>query len=335
MAQGVIVVVLTFAMMILVHEFGHLVFAKMFGITVKEFAIGFGPKLCSRVWRGTEYSIRAIPMGGFNDIEIKRELTGEHDFYGKPLWQRLVVLFAGSYFNICSALVALWIFVVFNGVPVVNTNVVGVIPDTVAANYFVEGDKVLSVNGVECDGLVLSDIIKESDALAFSVDRGGEIVEFEIAKDTPTIGVILGKDNVHIPFAKTFEAAGKAWIRMIWFIGRGLQQIVSAEVEITSSVSGPVGISTEIYKANSMHGIYGVIVMFALISVNLGFVNLFPIPCLDGGHIVLQCIDAASKKIFGKTFSERQVEYLSYAGVTFLLAIFLLGLYADIVRLSA
>ena len=81
MISGGIIVVLTFAIMALVHELGHLITSKYFGINVKEFAIGFGPKLFSRTWRGTEYSIRIIPLGGFNDIEIDRENIINHNTF--------------------------------------------------------------------------------------------------------------------------------------------------------------------------------------------------------------------------------------------------------------
>ncbi len=336
MISGGIVVLLTFAIMVLVHEFGHLITSKYFGINVREFAIGFGPKLFSRTWRGTEYSIRMIPLGGFNDIEIDREKQGENDFYGKVLWKRLVVLFAGSGFNIASAYVALLLCVLCFGVPQPSGEIVGVVPESVAASSFEAGDKIVSINGEAFDGRESSNSIKKLSSLHFKVERNGEILEFDVAKTAgETLGVMLGFESKFVPLTESFSAAGRGWINIFSMFRRGIAQIVNNEVAVTEALSGPVGVSTVIYKANEMHGFYGVLVMFAAISVNLGIVNLLPIPCLDGGHIVLQTADSIINKLFGKNFSERQVEFLTYVGATLLGALFLMGLYADIVRLTA
>ena len=117
MVYGVFIVILTFASMVVVHELGHLISAKLCGVDVKEFAVGFGPKLCSRTWRNTEYSLRVIPLGGFNDIEIDKEKTGPTQFYGQPLWKRVIILVMGSVFNIVSAFLPCFFFPSFSASP--------------------------------------------------------------------------------------------------------------------------------------------------------------------------------------------------------------------------
>ena len=338
MVYGIFVVAVTFAAMILVHEFGHLTAAKLCGVEVKEFALGFGPKLISRKFGETEYSLRLIPLGGFNDIDIDREKRGNRDFYGQSLWKRIIILVMGSCFNIASAVVAFFLMAMIYGAPASGTRVSKVVDDTPAAAYFMAGDDIISVDGHDFkemgdDG---SQYIRNSEKIEFVVDRNGKRVSFIVEKpsDSP-VGVQLEMIGRPIPFVAAVKGAVLSSWRIIVMLGDSISAMLAQETPITSSLSGPVGVSNAIYQMNSMYGIQGVLILFAAISINLGFMNLLPIPMLDGGHIMLQCADEVVMRTVGKQFTERQVEFLTYIGATCLGVLFLLGLYADFVRLSA
>lgn len=325
-------VVLAFAFIIFVHELGHFVAAKALGFKVEEFAIGFGKKLFSLKRGETEYSLRLVPLGGFNKLPEIDSMLARITW---PLfWRRFVVLVAGATFNILSAFVAIWIAIAFTGVPT-GTSVV----ESVVSGYAADGalqpkDNILSVNGVALDGEFNNDIrniITSNTSLDIALIRGGEEQTVHVNKDKDVpVGIMMERTVKTAPFFDSFGIAKNLSTALLTQIHDGFATLGKmGGGEIAKNVSGPVGISTEMFAVKSQFGVTGLVFMFAVISIQIGIFNLLPIPLLDGGRITFDAVQLVTRNAFG----ERTVEAISYVGIAIIGALFLLGLGADLNRL--
>ncbi len=330
---NIILILATFSLMILIHEIGHLIVAKKTGMLVSEFALGFGKKLFSRKIGETEYSLRLIPLGGFNDIKIDaNDVTSDRDFYAKPLWARISVLAAGGVFNMASAYIAMVLLINVWGVP----NPIPVIDKTLEAsaayNYLQEGDRILAIDGKKIEEYqkLASKYIYDSSKLDMTIERNGKEISVFLTKTPNTkLGVQFASEYRTISFPESLWKAKQIYWDFCKTIAEGIRMVRDGEVKTTEAISGPIGVGHAIYKANDSAGIRGVIIVFALLSINLGIMNLLPIPCLDGGHIIIQIVET----IVGKNMNEKQIQYVSYAGMTVLGGLFIFGMYSDVLRL--
>ena len=318
-----------FAVIIMVHEFGHFLFAKLLGFRVEEFAIGFGKKLFSKKYGETVYSIRAVPLGGFNAIPEIDSMGGNITpaLYAK----RFVVLVAGGLFNIISAVMAIFVTFWIIGFPVPSSTVQSVQPDHPAYNILMPNDKILSINGHEVVNNNDLAIVKEFKDVSLVVERGGQTVELQIHKnlDAP-LGAVMQPEYRSLSFSESFVATGMMLDRFFMAIDSfwGTMSNSTVQDKVTS-LSGPIGVTQAMVQTQNSLGISGLIVLAAFISIQIGIFNLLPVPLLDGGRIMVDTIQLLTRN----ALNDNCIKYISYSGLVVIGLIFLCGMGSDIFRI--
>ncbi|MBO6303488.1 MAG: RIP metalloprotease RseP [Selenomonadaceae bacterium] len=336
----VLAVIVVFGVLVLVHELGHFVTAKLTGMRVDEFAIGFGPKIISHKRGETTYSIRAVPLGGFNDIAgMTKEdnKAGERGYCEKSIPKRMIVIIAGSMMNLLLPVFIFWGLFFFNGVSTPSDEPIlgGVAAGKPAEQAGLRaGDKILTVNGAKIT--VWSDVVNNvraaTDEITIDYERDGKksSVKLESAYDEMyqrnMIGVMGTTITTPVGFIDSFTMAVKHTVnitmQMIAELGRLLSKFSG------DGLAGPVGVVHMTGKVAEM-GIAPLLNFTAFLSLNLGIINLLPIPVLDGGHFLALMIEGIIRKpINGKVLYAAQI-----VGMTLLLMLMLYATKNDITRL--
>lgn len=306
-----IIAVMVFGFLILIHELGHFVTARIFKVTVNEFSIGMGPRILSRVSKksGIRYSLAAFPIGGF--VAMAGELDESDDpnaFDKKPAWQRFIITAAGAIVNLIAGFIV--VTVLTSIINIGGTTVAGFV-DPEEYGYDVSTEGVLEVGDVivEVDGRrvrILDELSYEmmrrgTEPIDITVIRDGErktlydVVLPTVVQDGETFGM---RDFVVYRTEKTFGTVlsysfskSVLIVRMCW---ESIIDLITGRYSL-SAVSGPVGISSAIGEAAS-EGTAPFLYMFGLISINLGVMNLLPIPALDGGRLLTTLIEMITRK---------------------------------------
>lgn len=358
--------ILILVVLILVHEFGHFIVAKAFGIKVHEFGIFFPPRIAAITKGETEYSINWLPFGGFVKIFGENYDEGKDDprsFVNKPRWQQAAVIVAGVAFNLLFAWLALTVGYMaglptstehrgFGVVQGAVPTVIAVLPSSPAQKAgFVEGDAIEQVqtgyetldvktlNTSEQAKAVTNFITTHADeSVVVTVLRNGADVallakaESGIVPDKKVIGVQLQDiGTLRLPpHLALVQAAMLGW-DITQSTAQGLatffKQIVTGTANF-SQVAGPIGI-TVFGAAAIKQGFAAGVILAALISINLALINLIPIPGLDGGRFVVIVVEA----IRGKPVSQNVMVKLTLAGFALLILLMLVVSYHDIARL--
>lgn len=337
----ILLALLVFGVLIFIHELGHFLAARACGVAINEFAIGMGPKLFS--WKskkyGTQYVLRAFPIGGFVSMVGEDEASEEEGAFNKKnVWQKIAIIVAGPMMNIVLGVVLMFVLVAGSGQLVSTT--VGAFTDgatSVEAGLSV-GDTIRKVNGVSVhtgNELVYEIMNSGYKAVTLTVERDGEKivlenVNFPLFEEN---GTTFGTTDFKLYAAqKTFGNVIKhaffrslSTVKMIW---DSLISLLTGRYGV-DSVSGPVGITQEIGKAASEGWAY-FLYMFVVISMNLGVFNLLPIPALDGGRLFFRIIEVFRG---GKPLEAKWEAYVHAAGIMVLLAIMVLVTFKDIVKL--
>ena len=331
--MNILLVAASFAAIIFIHELGHFLLAKMLGFKVEEFAVGFGRKLFSFKRGETEYSFRAVPLGGFNRLpDIDSQNTGNMTF--SFYWRRFLVLAAGGAANIIGAFVAIWLMIAAIGIPSQGNVIEFVSPNGAAASAnLVQGDKIVSVNGQKTDdgdSYDLNTALKAAH-LDLVIRRDGEDISVSVDKEAGTVlGVRLNQIISPVPLEKSFAAANVVFTNSVNMLADGVKHMVNADKkDLATGMSGPVGVMSGIYQAKSAAGWHGFILFSAIISINIGIVNLLPIPLLDGGRIVTDTLQLITRNAIG----DKAIYWSERFGMTVLGCLFLWGMFGDIWRL--
>ncbi len=347
--------IIVLGLLIFVHELGHFLFAKMFGVRVLKFSLGFGPKVFGRHIGETEYVISAFPLGGY--VKMFGENPDEQDvsasdrsvaYAHKSPGRRFLIVFAGPFFNLVFPIVLFFFLFSFAGVPEpMNTTKIGeVAADSPAMRAGIEkGDSIYAIDGVPTKQWVdVLNGVKKSDgkAIRITVQRGDALVDLtvqpkidsarnlfgEVVEERYMVGIV--KDNsVQYTAVGIFEAFSEA-IKQTWYfiyltvLGfiKIIQQVVPA-----SEIGGPILIA-KIAGEQMREGLINLTYFIALLSVNLGILNLLPVPVLDGGHLVFISVEAIRKK----PLSEKAQIALQKVGLALLGALMLFAFYNDIMR---
>jgi len=347
--------ILVLGVLIFVHEFGHFLLAKLCGVRVLKFSLGFGNKVIGRKWGETEYLISAFPLGGY--VKMFGEQQGEEiaetekkkSFSHKAVWQRFGIVFAGPLFNLLFALFLFFIIFSFAGLPEpVETTAIGqVAPGSAAEQAGLKtSDVILSIDGVQTTAWrEVSDLVKQSGGkeMALVVERNGAqktIKAVPVMEETKNIfGEKTGKryllgitrsDAIQYRTVGTFEAARAACIQtwnLISLTIMGLVKIVQRVIPATE-LGGPIRIA-EIAGQQLEAGWMNLLYFMGLLSVNLGVLNLLPIPVLDGGHLAFLSLEAVRRK----PLSDRVMEIGQKVGITLLGMLMLFVFYNDIIRI--
>jgi regulator of sigma E protease len=345
-----IVSLLVLSALIFFHELGHFAVARLMGVYVEVFSIGFGKKLAAFRALGTEWRIAAIPLGGYvrmkgqDDTDPGKVSPDPDSYNSKTPLQRIAILLAGPAANFVLAFVLY--FAIGIGGPQVLSPVIGeVVKDSPAAKAGLQtNDRIMAINGQEVNTWkAMSERIKKSNiALDMTVERAGRIIHVSVTPKTtqtknlfqetvyrPMVGIGSSGDThklvLGLPGALTY-AAEQTWeASKLIFIS--VEKLITGAVP-TSELGGVVTI-VKITADASAGGWMAVFFFAALISVNLGVLNLLPIPALDGGHIMFNLYEM----IMRRAPSEAILVKLTVLGWGILLGLMGLGLYNDINRL--
>ena len=334
--------VFVFGLLVLVHEFGHFITAKMTGMRVDEFAIGFGPKIISKKRGETIYSLRAIPLGGFNDIagmDSDNNPAGERGFCAKPVLSRMIVILAGAGMNFILPIILF--FGIYStlgmGKPATEPIIGSVIDGMSAEKAGIKGgDVILSVDGqAVATWTDFTDKLKTVEAgqnVLLKYKRGDEINEVTVS---PTYNeqeqrVLIGVQSTVVYEEKTIPEAFTLAIEhtkeMTVFMIESIATLFQ-EPEQTDNLAGPIGI-IQMSGQVAERGFIPLLNFAALLSINLGIVNLLPVPVLDGGHFVNLFIEA----VRGKPLGAKAVAYTQRIGIALLLMLMLFATKNDLVR---
>ena len=344
MILSIIYFILILGTIVLVHEFGHFFFAKLFGIYVYEFSIGMGPKLFSKKDKKgeTAYSIRAIPVGGFvqlagEGMDEDKKLPKDRLLQSKPVWQRFLVMFFGAGNNFILAIIVLFFLGLIIGSPSISTVIPSVIEGSPAHNAgLVAGDKVVSINGDKTktlDDLQLYLTIAEGET-TIKVLRNNEVKEFKVipltGEEAQNAGYSYGItfDNT---LEKGFFSAVKYAFTKTWSLMR--QLVITLKELFTGGVgvndlSGPLGIYQAVDQTKSS-GFANLFYLLALLCINVGFINLIPFPAFDGGRILFLLIE----KIKGSPIKPETENLIHNIGFFLLLGLIIWVTIHDIIRI--
>lgn len=352
-----IAALIVFSAVIAIHEFGHYAVAKLCGIQVNEFSVGMGPALWKKVYKGTQYSIRLLPVGGYTALEGEESPESQaaepdpdavvippEQRTGKPLneaavWQRILVMGAGAFMNFVLGFVVLVVLVASSGQPITSRVIANIEDGALCGQTGLQaGDKVVAVNGRRCfvaDDMVYELVRTESYRADFTVERGGQTVEL------PNVQFDTWQDEdgeTHMSLGFTVYGIRKTPLNVLREAGNSVLyygRIIYTSLfdllrgrESINDLSGPVGIVTAIGQAAS-YGWRDVAELLVLITINLGIFNLLPFPALDGGKIVFLLIEG----ITGFRIPEKIQGGLTVAAFALLFGLMAFATYNDIVRL--
>ncbi|OGS04968.1 MAG: hypothetical protein A3J70_02965 [Elusimicrobia bacterium RIFCSPHIGHO2_02_FULL_61_10] len=342
MIISIVAVLFTFGLVIFLHEFGHFLVCKLAGIRVEAFSFGFGPELFGRTKGDTRYSIRAVPLGGYVKPagESLDEVSGAPDeYFAKPWYTRLGVVFAGPFMNYLLAFVLysgviLWVGEpVFSDLPVIGDLSQGYPAETAGLK---PGDRFLKVDGVAVEnwsGMADKIYSKAEKEISITYSRGGTEATVKLkTRKAPdgsgrgVIGIAPTTGYKRVPFFKGIAmGAHQCWYWTAFTVKTLKSNFDKRE---KPDLAGPIGIVNIVSKA-AHTGLTDLVFLIALISVAVGFFNLLPIPILDGGWAVLYLYEGISRrKLTGKI-----MQYVNGAGMAMLLSILLFATYNDIVRM--
>ncbi len=348
--------IVVLGILVFVHELGHFLFAKLFKVRVLKFSLGFGPKMYGKTIGDTEYLLSAIPLGGYvkmfgENPDEQQDAAGEKEasFAHKKVWQRFLIVLAGPLFNLLFTLVLFFGIFAFVGLPdSLDTTTVGQVnPDSPAAVAGVlKDDTILSINGVATEEwLDVLNLVKNSNGeeLTFWLARGdGEVkllvtpnvqpvknVFGEEVEQRYMIGIVRAEELFYSPtgFVGAFKAAClQTWmyisLTVLSFV-KLIQQVVPA-----SDLGGPILIA-QIAGKQMQAGWINFLFFMGLLSVNLGILNLLPIPVLDGGHLMFMSIEAIRRK----PLTEKMQIMAQQVGMAFLGVAMIFVFYNDLLRI--
>lgn len=343
--------IILLGILIFVHELGHFLFAKLLKVKVLKFSLGFGPTLIGKKYGETEYLISAVPLGGYVKMlgEDDETAIGEEEkaraYNFQPVWKRLLIVLSGPVFNILFAAL-LFMFIFFVGVPSLLPEVGEVLPDSAASRSgLIKGDLITEINGSPLnrwDEMTVLIHDNPGKRLSLKIKRNNKILGLEVTPEKKTAPNIFGEmkevgligikpsgstviekigpaEAVLQAFVKTWELSTLTLLGMIKLI----QRIVPAE-----SIGGPILIF-QMAGQQAAHGAMSFFTFMALISINLGVLNLLPIPILDGGHALFLGIEAIRRK----PLNHKVMAVAQKIGLALLILLMVFAFYNDISRL--
>jgi regulator of sigma E protease len=335
--------------LIVFHEFGHFLLAKLSGVGVLTFSVGFGPKLWVKKKGETEYALSAFPLGGYVKMvgedpeEEVQQSDIERSFAHKGLLTRIAIVAAGPGFNLLLAIILLMVVFLFYGVPVLSTQVGGVEPGSPAARAGIrKGDVIVSLNDQavrEWDEL--SRGIKESQGkpLSVRIRRDSEDVTVTVApakkegrnifgetRDEWVIGigsqVSIEKGNPGLAIVRAFQQTyDYSKLTLL-----ALYKMIKGDVS-PRNLGGPILIA-QMAGQQAQEGLGSFLAFIAVLSINLGVLNLLPIPVLDGGHLLFFLVES----VIGRPVAIKHREMAQQVGIFLLMLLMIYAFYNDIAR---
>lgn len=345
-----IVAVLMLAFLIFVHELGHFTIARICGVKVEVFSIGFGKKLCFFKLFGTQFALSLIPLGGYvklKGMDKEENETNERadDSYAqKSPFKKLWILFGGAFFNFLFAILV-YFFLALGGEKVLLP-IIGDLEKNALEAGLLKGDKILSINHKKIASFreIRSVVARSRGELVLEIERNNRILEKRL---TPKIVAVISESNdpneiikykvigikpdmqkmgvVSYSLIQAFKQALSRFKEGVVLIADSLRRLIIGSASV-KELSGVVGIVGALSHASSL----SMLLLFgAFLSINLGILNLLPIPALDGA----QMLGVVFKNIFHIALPTPIQNALWLAGVGFLVFVMFLGLFNDLTRL--
>lgn len=326
-----VIAVLLFLLLIVSHEFGHFATAKLCGVKVNEFSVGMGPLILHKTKGETEYSLRAFPIGGFCRLEGEDGDSEDSRAFSKAVWwKKVIILAAGAFMNIILALIIMTMLYTWAGS--LSTTIDRVMDGSPALEAGVQsGDVILAVNGTETPEWsdVVNNINLGGNEAVLTVKRGSETIQIisptYVNEDGRNVIGITCKlqHNVLTAFRYSLDVTKDFMLSMRDFF----VQLFTGKAS-SDDVVGVVGMVSMIGQS-AQTGIANVIFLMCIISLNLGIINLLPLPALDGGRILFVFIRA----VFRGKISDAAESYVHAAGMILLMALMVFLVFNDTLRL--
>ncbi len=307
---SLLVLIFILGIIILVHEFGHFIWAKTFKVHIYEFSIGMGPIIFTHKGKKDkiDYNLRAIPIGGFVSMagevyEDDEKIDKKSFMCNKPWWQRLIILVAGVVNNFILALLLLFLGALIWGatinLPEVKEVVEGSAMDEAG---IVAGDEILAINGrkvsnwdtasilliMESEDNVYTFNIRHEDGTVEDIDVTPTITENEDGTETPTFGVYIKSEEVH-GFVDSLKYAFTKFGSIVHSMALTIEGLFTGKISL-QALSGPVGMY-EVVDQSIGYGISYMLYLVAFLSINVGFINILPFPAFDGGRVLFLIVE--------------------------------------------
>lgn len=338
----ILLAIFIFGILILIHEGGHYFFARIFKVKINEFAIGMGPRLISHTSKktGIAYSLRLFPIGGFVSMAGEDEDSeDENALCNKPAWQNIIITAAGAAVNIFAGVLVMFILVLSSKEPIGSNVVYGYNDDTaISSEYGIQaGDRILEVDGANvhiAEDLYYEVMRRCVEPVDITVERDGERIVLSdvhfptIVQGGATFGnvdfVLYAEESTVPNLLKHAWFRSTNTVKMIW---QSLFDLVTGRYGM-DAVSGPVGVTEALGEAAKQS--FGDLAYLAvIISMNLGIMNLLPLPALDGGRLVFQVI----RLIRGKPVKPEIEGYVHFAGFVALIILMIVITFNDVMKL--
>lgn len=343
--------IVVLGILIFVHELGHFLLAKKLGVGVLTFSLGFGPKIFGRKIGETQYQIAMVPLGGFVKLigENPEEKVKEEDlarsFSNQPLWKRGLIIAAGPFFNFFLAIVLFSTINLF-GIPYSPPKVGEVNPGLPAeAAGLKKGDLILSIDGQKVKKWEdLSRMIRGSGGkeLKLQVKRDQETFEIRVTPKPSSVKNLFGEEvstfvigithsgEVLIEKVNPLVALGNGFLQTYQGIKLTVVGIIKLIQRVipAKTIGGPILIA-QMAGEQAKRGLISLVLFMAILSINLGVINLFPIPILDGGHFIFLALEA----ILRKPISIRKMEIAQQVGLILIILLMLFAFYNDLIRI--
>lgn len=335
MAISILISLVVFSAIVIVHELGHFLAARAVGIAVEEFAVGFGPKLFS-IGKGTKFSLRLIPMGGFVRMLGEEDESGQDNpasYRNKSPWRRMATIAAGPLMNFLFALLIFIIIYGSVGVTSQNVAIIGQVMDDSPAQQagLLAGDEILSIDAQPTvQWTDIQDHVRASggNALTFKIKRNDAVLEITVTPrqgvEYPEVGIV--PPTVRLSVGASIIHGIKETGRMTAAVFASLVGIITRKIPL-ADLTGPIGIVHYVGQA-AQGGLLNVLSLAALISVNLGLFNLLPIPALDGSKIVLLGLELVRRR----PLDPQKEGVIHLVGFALLIVLMVAIMYKDILR---
>jgi regulator of sigma E protease len=339
---SILAVIVLLGVLIFVHELGHFLTAKFAGVSVLKFSLGFGPRIIGKKIGETEYMLSLIPLGGYvkllgeSEDDVLTEDDQKRSFLGQNVWKRMGIVAAGPLFNFLLAVI-IFTFVYTWGVPVLTSQIGAVQEGSAAFNAGLQkADIISAINGKQVSrwndmaelindsqGRLLNITIKRDEKFKTKNIFGEDVASYKIGiAPSPETAI-----ESHNPFRAFGEAIKQTWVickLTLLSVVKMLQGLISPK-----TLGGPIMIA-QLAAAQVREGFIPFIIFMALLSINLGVLNLLPIPILDGGHLMFYIIEI----ITGKEINIKWRERAQQVGFALLILLMIFVLVMDLDRLN-
>ncbi len=352
MSTNIISFAIVLGVLIFVHEFGHFLLAKLMGVGVEKFSLGFGPRIVGKKIGMTEYLISAIPLGGY--VKMVGESPGKEldesllplSFLHKSLFKRSLIVLAGPVFNVLLSVAIFFVFFQVSGLPIMKPEV-GEVQEGMPAHEggIRPGDRVVSIDGRPVTRWEeMADLIKQSSGrpLRIEILRDNSTVVAKVVPEIVSSRNLFGEQvekyvigitasgAVTIRQLNPFQSAAQG-VLQTWQIAKltvlAIGKIIAGTIS-AKTLGGPIMIA-QLAGQQAEAGIVNLIFFIALLSVNLGIINLLPIPVLDGGHLLFFLIEAVSRR----PLNLKTREVAQQVGIFVLILLMIFVFYNDIARI--